>query len=111
MSVEIAKILIDIKSVNFSFKNHFTLTSGLKSPVYVDCRRIISFIKEREIIIETTLDARLGAEILDAEIFKELGAEILGELDTEIRGVDYLSIPIEIHCLGQVKYIWMKTDN
>ena len=25
--------------------------------------------------------------------------------------VDYLSIPIEIHCLGQVKYIWMKTDN
>ena len=49
MSKEIAKILIDINSINFSFDNHFTLTSGLKSPVYVDCRRIISYAKEREI--------------------------------------------------------------
>ena len=52
MSEEIAKILVDIKSVNFSFDNHFTLTSGLKSPVYVDCRKIISFTKERGYIID-----------------------------------------------------------
>ena len=44
MSELIAKKLIDIGSVQFSFNDHFTLTSGLKSPVYVDCRRIISFI-------------------------------------------------------------------
>ncbi len=56
MSLEIAKILIDIKSINFSFENHFTLTSGLKSPVYVDCRKIISFVKEREIILEKALN-------------------------------------------------------
>ena len=49
---EIAKILIDIESVKFSFKNPFTLTSGHKSPVYVDCRKIISFMKERNIILE-----------------------------------------------------------
>ena len=55
MSKEIAKILIDIKSVNFSFKNHFTLTSGLKSPVYVDCRKIISFTKERDFIIDKSI--------------------------------------------------------
>ena len=55
MNLEIAKILIDIKSINFSFDNHFTLTSGLKSPVYVDCRKIISFVKEREIIFDKTL--------------------------------------------------------
>ena len=48
MSKEVAKILIDIKSINFSFDNHFTLTSGLKSPVYVDCRRIISYVNERK---------------------------------------------------------------
>ncbi|MDB0032260.1 orotate phosphoribosyltransferase [Alphaproteobacteria bacterium] len=29
----------------------FTLTSGKKSPVYVDCRKLISFPKEREIVI------------------------------------------------------------
>ena len=37
----IAKILIDIESVRFSFENPFTLTSGQKSPVYIDCRKII----------------------------------------------------------------------
>ena len=34
-----------------NFKNPFTLTSGKLSPVYVDCRKMISFPKEREIII------------------------------------------------------------
>ena len=56
MSKDIAKILIDIKSVNFSFNNPFTLTSGLKSPVYVDCRKIISYVEEREIIFSKALD-------------------------------------------------------
>ncbi len=48
----IAKILIDIESVRFSFEDPFTLTSGQKSPVYVDCRKIISFVKERNIILD-----------------------------------------------------------
>ena len=51
---EIAEILIDIQSIKFSFKNPFILTSGLKSPVYVDCRKIISFVKERNIILNYT---------------------------------------------------------
>ena len=55
MSKEIAKILIDIKSINFSFEDYFTLTSGLKSPVYVDCRKIISFINEREFIMNEAI--------------------------------------------------------
>jgi orotate phosphoribosyltransferase len=48
---KVAKILIDIESVKFSFKKPFVLTSGHKSPVYVDCRKIISFKKERNIIL------------------------------------------------------------
>ena len=55
MSEIIAEKLIDIESVKFSFENHFTLTSGLKSPVYVDCRKIISFIDERELIMNEAL--------------------------------------------------------
>ena len=47
----IANILIDIESVKFSFNNPFTLTSGQKSPVYVDCRKIISFVNERNTIL------------------------------------------------------------
>ena len=56
MSEIIAEKLIDIESVKFSFENHFTLTSGLKSPVYVDCRKIISFIGERELIMNEALN-------------------------------------------------------
>ena len=48
---EIAKILINIESVKFSFKKLFTLTSGHKSPVYVDCRKIISYTKQRNKIL------------------------------------------------------------
>ena len=56
MSEIIAEKLIDIESVKFSFENHFTLTSGLKSPVYVDCRKIISFLDEREFIMNEALN-------------------------------------------------------
>ena len=56
MSESVAEILINIESIKFSFKNHFTLTSGLKSPVYVDCRKIISFVKERNIIINKMIN-------------------------------------------------------
>ena len=56
MSEKIAEKLINIGSVQFSFDNHFTLTSGLKSPVYVDCRRIISFVEERDFIISEAIN-------------------------------------------------------
>ena len=48
---KIADILLKIGCVNINFKKKFTLTSGTKSPVYVDCRKLISFPKEREIVI------------------------------------------------------------
>ena len=46
-----AKILLDIKAINFQPKKPFKLTSGKLSPVYVDCRKIISHLKERRSII------------------------------------------------------------
>ena len=56
MSEKIAEKLINIESVQFSFVKHFTLTSGLKSPVYVDCRKIISFIEERNFIMNEAIN-------------------------------------------------------
>ena len=53
---EVAKILLDIEAVKFSFDQPFTLTSGLKSPVYVDCRKIISFVNERTAILNHALN-------------------------------------------------------
>ena len=52
----VAEILIDIESIKFSFNNPFTFTSGKKSPVYVDCRKIISFINERNKILDYAME-------------------------------------------------------
>jgi orotate phosphoribosyltransferase len=57
-----AKILLDIKAINFQPKNPFKLTSGKFSPVYVDCRKIISHIKERRLIIN------MASKLLKKEI-------------------------------------------
>ena len=48
---KIANLLLSIGCVNIDFKKQFTLTSGKKSPVYFDCRKLISYPKERELII------------------------------------------------------------
>ena len=56
-----AEILLDLKCINFSPKKQFKLTSGKKSPVYCDCRRIISFPNERKKLI------KLGVEKLRKE--------------------------------------------
>ena len=53
---DVAEILLNIESVKFAFDNPFTLTSGLKSPVYVDCRKIISFVDERSKILNYALE-------------------------------------------------------
>ncbi len=47
-----AEILLDLKCINFSPEKKFKLTSGKESPVYCDCRRIISFPKERKKLTE-----------------------------------------------------------
>lgn len=46
-----AEILIKIGSVNFNVNKPFRLTSGKLSPIYCDCRKIISFPKERNILM------------------------------------------------------------
>ena len=57
-----AKILLDIKAVNVQPKKPFKLTSGKLSPVYVDCRKIISHLKERRLLIS------MGCKLLKKKI-------------------------------------------
>ena len=65
---KIADILLKIGSVNINFKNQFTLTSGKKSPVYVDCRKLISFPRVRSTIMDflvITVMRNVGFEVFD----------------------------------------------
>ncbi len=47
-----AQILLDTGCILTSPKNPFTLTSGKKSPVYVDCRKLIAFPQARQHIMQ-----------------------------------------------------------
>ncbi|MGE4063127.1 MAG: orotate phosphoribosyltransferase [Rhodospirillaceae bacterium] len=48
----IAKILLETKAVNFRPEEPYKFTSGIASPVYIDCRRLISFPRARRKITE-----------------------------------------------------------
>jgi orotate phosphoribosyltransferase len=68
-----AKILLDTKSVLVNTKKPFTYTSGKTGPVYVDCRRLISFPKERSLLMD------YGAQILkDLDLDYIAGGETAG---------------------------------
>ena len=43
-----ADILLQIQAVHCNIEQPFTFTSGTISPMYVDCRKIISFPRERK---------------------------------------------------------------
>ena len=64
-----ANILIEIAAVHFRPDDPFILTSGRASPVYIDCRKVISFPRARRRIIEMmakTVEREIGFESLDA---------------------------------------------
>ncbi len=63
-----ANALIKTKSVLFNAKDPFTLKSGKKSPVYVDCRRLVSFVSERNKLMDHAarlLHSDIGADNID----------------------------------------------
>jgi orotate phosphoribosyltransferase len=54
---EAARILLDTKSVLINTREPFTYTSGKTGPVYVDCRRLISFPAARGRLMDMQADA------------------------------------------------------
>jgi orotate phosphoribosyltransferase len=74
-----AEILLETRSVLFSPDEPFTFTSGRKSPVYVDCRRLISFPRARERLMD------LAVKLIERDIGR-------GELDV-VAGGETAGIP------------------
>ncbi|MBV8888975.1 MAG: orotate phosphoribosyltransferase [Alphaproteobacteria bacterium] len=64
-----ARILLDTGAVLFRPDAPFTFTSGRRSPVYVDCRRLISFPRARRRLMDLgsdLIERKIGCEALDA---------------------------------------------
>ena len=65
---KVAKILLDIKAVNFRPEEPYKLTAGWASPVYIDCRKIISFPEARKTIAslaKVELEENIGLNNID----------------------------------------------
>jgi orotate phosphoribosyltransferase len=64
-----AKMLLEVEAVRFMEAQPFIFTSGWASPVYTDCRRLISFPRVRETLIDfaaATMMRDAGFEQFDA---------------------------------------------
>jgi orotate phosphoribosyltransferase len=64
-----AKMLVEIKAVHFNGEKPFIFTSGWASPVYIDCRKIVSFPRARRAVVDfaaTTLEREAGFEAFDS---------------------------------------------
>jgi len=63
-----AKMLLEIKAVHFRADEPYKLTSGLVSPVYIDCRKLISYPRIRATLMDfavATLARNAGFEAFD----------------------------------------------
>ncbi|AOX19456.1 orotate phosphoribosyltransferase [Kozakia baliensis] len=72
-----ARILLEIKAINFRPEEPYTLTSGWKSPVYIDCRKIIFFPRARAKIVELGVE-KIGRHIGYESIDCVVGGETAG---------------------------------
>ncbi len=75
----VAKFLLDIKAVNFRPQEPYTLTAGWASPVYIDCRKVISFPEARQTITKLAKD----------EILESIGVKIDTVAGGETAGIPY----------------------
>ncbi|MFN3615417.1 MAG: orotate phosphoribosyltransferase, partial [Rubrimonas sp.] len=64
-----ARMLLEIGAVHFRADQPYTFTSGLRSPVYIDCRKLISYPRIRSALMDfavSTLLRDAGFEQFDA---------------------------------------------
>lgn len=76
-ALTVARILLEIAAVNVRPDEPYTLTSGWRSPVYIDCRRIIFFPRARAKIIDLAV-GKIGRHIGYESIDVVAGGETAG---------------------------------
>jgi orotate phosphoribosyltransferase len=69
IAAQVARMLFEIKAVHFNAAEPYTFTSGLKSPVYIDCRKLISYPRIRSALMDfavSVIARDVGYEQFDA---------------------------------------------
>lgn len=64
-----AQMLLEVQAVHFRADEPYRFTSGLASPVYIDCRKLISYPRLRNTLMDfaaSTILQEVGFESLDA---------------------------------------------
>jgi orotate phosphoribosyltransferase len=87
---QIANFLLNIKAVKINVKEPFTWTSGIKSPIYCDCRIVNSYVKERNTVINKFV------ELIRAEFINKtniIGGVASGGISYGALVADRLSLP------------------
>lgn len=74
---QVARMLLEIEAVHFRPDPPFTFTSGLASPVYIDCRKLISYPRIRSACMDFAC-ARLMQEVGYEQFDAVAGGETAG---------------------------------
>jgi orotate phosphoribosyltransferase len=64
-----AKMLVEVEAVQFSAEKPFEFTSGWASPVYIDCRKLISYPRVRQTLVDfatSVIVKNIGFESIDS---------------------------------------------
>jgi orotate phosphoribosyltransferase len=88
-----ARMLLEVKAVHFRADEPYKFTSGLASPVYTDCRKLISFPQVRSTLMDFAVSTILS-EIGFAQIDAVAGGETAG-IPFAAWIADRLSLPMQ----------------
>ena len=81
-----ARMLLEIEAVHFNASDPFTLASGLPSPTYIDCRKLISFPRIRSVLMD----------FMAATILREAGFEAFDNIaGGETAGIPFAALVAE----------------
>ena len=81
-----ARMLLEIKAVHFMEAEPFVFASGLPSPVYIDCRKLISFPRIRSTLMD----------FLTAKVLRDAGFEAFDNIaGGETAGIPFAALVAE----------------
>ncbi len=78
-----AGMLLEVEAIHFNTTEPFTLASGLPSPTYIDCRKLISFPRVRATLMD----------FLSATVMREAGFEAFSNIaGGETAGIPFAAL-------------------